>query len=90
MGAGGALACTGGTVVTSPSFHADVVDTVGAGDAFNAGFLLARGEGADLGVCLQWGNAVAAIAIAERGARSLPMRTTVEQLIESGRTTKEP
>ncbi len=71
-GAMGAVACSS-TITTEESGYAvDVVDTVGAGDAFNAGFIAARTDGADLSAALQRGNAVAALTITRRGARSTP------------------
>lgn len=71
-GAEGSMACSSQGVTTSPSFAADVVDTVGAGDAFNAGFIAARLRGGDIADALRWGNAVAAFAIARPGARATP------------------
>ena len=43
-GAGGALLWTGDRVAVSPGFKAEVVDTTGAGDSFDAGFVYARLE----------------------------------------------
>jgi sugar/nucleoside kinase (ribokinase family) len=39
LGAEGALACTRDEIIKSASPRVDVVDTVGAGDSFDAGFL---------------------------------------------------
>lgn len=38
-GPSGGMAVQGGTIVTYPALDVDVVDTTGAGDSFNAGFL---------------------------------------------------
>ena len=38
-GAAGASTCVGGTLFTAPAVAVEVVDTVGAGDAFVAGYL---------------------------------------------------
>ncbi len=46
-----------------PGFAVDVQTTVGAGDSFNAGFLLAIGEGATPVQAARFGNATAAIVI---------------------------
>jgi sugar/nucleoside kinase (ribokinase family) len=46
-----------------------VVDTVGAGDAFGAGFLAARLDGADPAAALHVGTIAAARAVSQRGAR---------------------
>ena len=45
------------------------LDTTGAGDAFAAGFLAARGRGADPRVCLRDGHALAAAACRTTGGR---------------------
>lgn len=70
-GAAGALARRGTETVTRPAVSMKVVDTVGAGDSFNAGFLhqYLRG-GADLASCLEFANRVAAFST------SLPGGTT--------------
>lgn len=81
IGAAGAIACSKAGVVTVPSFEVDVRDTVGAGDAFNAGFIAAHLGGADLSESLRWGNAVAALTIAASGARSTPTRLQTEALM---------
>ncbi len=53
--------CDGTDSVTfSPSALVDVVDAVGAGDAFAAGYLDARLEGLDVAACLQAGHVIAA------------------------------
>ena len=81
LGAGGALAATPDEIVVAPAFPAEVVDTVGAGDVFNAGFIAARASGHDLYTALRWGNAVAALHIGQPGARSAPTRAEVARLL---------
>jgi len=82
LGADGAVACSGADVIPAAGFEVPVVDTVGAGDAFNAGFIAARRDGHDMAGALRWGNAVAALTIAQPGARSTPSRTEVKALLE--------
>ena len=84
MGGEGALACTpDGGIVRSPAFAVEVANVVGAGDAFNAGFIAARVEGLDLPDALRWGNAVAARRVARAaGSPGLPGRTEVEALLD--------
>lgn len=71
-GRDGAEALTGGTTTTRPALSVDVVDTVGAGDAFNAGFLDSWLEARALTQCLDAGAYVASVALARSGgARGL-------------------
>lgn len=82
LGAEGAVASSGAGVVAVPGFEVAVLDTVGAGDAFNAGFIAARLRGSDVAGALRWGNAVAALSITQPGARSTPTLQSVEALLD--------
>ena len=66
-GAAGALARRGAETVTRPAVPATIVDAVGAGDSFNAGFLHQYLRGADLGACLEFANQVAAKSLTRAG-----------------------
>jgi sugar/nucleoside kinase (ribokinase family) len=56
LGPDGALAARpDGALVRVPAMRVDPIDTTGAGDAFDAGFLRAWLDGADLGDCLELG-----------------------------------
>lgn len=63
-GADGASAWADGGLVHVPAPQVEVVDTTGAGDAFNAGYLAARLRGAKLAEALHDGVALASAAIA--------------------------
>ena len=58
----GSIASEGGRVVESPALGVPVVDTVGAGDAFVAGFLAGRLKGDDLAGSLRLATAAGAFA----------------------------
>jgi 2-dehydro-3-deoxygluconokinase len=83
-GAEGALALErGGEPVWSPARAIPtVVDPVGAGDAFCAGFIASRIEGDDLATALQMANACGAAAVAAVGdLAGLPTRIELDRLI---------
>lgn len=56
LGARGAMALHEGQRFTAPAVNVQVVDPVGAGDSFDAGFLHQFVRGADLQTCLGYGN----------------------------------
>jgi sugar/nucleoside kinase (ribokinase family) len=66
-GPGGAYAWQEGEVLHAAALALDPVDTTGAGDCFNAGFLRAWLEGLPLTDCLQWGNIVGGLSTLKRG-----------------------
>jgi len=71
LGNQGSLALSAGRIIRQEAVPVDVVDTVGAGDVFNAGFLHARERGEPLERCLRFGAATAAIYIG-RGHNRFP------------------
>lgn len=81
QGVKGALVVKPDGIYESPAFEVDVVDTLGAGDAFNGGFIAARLSGKDLLEAARWGNATAALKIGRTGARGLPSRKAIFDLL---------
>ncbi|MGO4595138.1 sugar kinase [Leifsonia sp. 2TAF2] len=80
-GALGSLASDGGALVEHPALRVPVVDTVGAGDAFVAGFLAGRLRGESLGDCLTTANACGAFACMGWGDwESMPRSEELELL----------
>ena len=68
----------------APPFEVRVVDTTGAGDAFNGALAVALAERRPLGDALRFANATAALACTRRGAQpSMPRRDEVERLLSS-------
>ncbi len=67
MGARGAMAVTGDTEIHAPAKPVDIVDTTGAGDAFNAAFVHAWLQKLPLEACLQAGHSKGAEAVSYRG-----------------------
>ena len=67
LGARGALVCESGRLFRIPAVKARVVDTTGAGDSFNAGFLSRFLRGATVGECAQAGVAAGARCVSRPG-----------------------
>jgi ribokinase len=83
LGARGALVKTPYFTQHVPAFQAGkVVETTGAGDAFNAGLAVALSEGLDVIEATRFGCAVAGISVTRHGAApSMPKRQEVMELI---------
>jgi sugar/nucleoside kinase (ribokinase family) len=79
FGQGGGLALSGDEVVRSESIPADVVDTTGAGDSFDAGFLAGRLAGLPLSRCLQL--AVACGSLSTRAAGGTAAQPTMDEAV---------
>ncbi|HYI35017.1 MAG TPA: carbohydrate kinase [Thermoleophilaceae bacterium] len=67
-GAGGAAVVTTETEVEIPAPRVEVVDTIGAGDAFAGAFLVARRDGADIPGAAGFAARVAAVTCTRAGA----------------------
>jgi sugar/nucleoside kinase (ribokinase family) len=64
-----------------PAFPAQVVDTLGAGDAFSGGFIAACLAEVGVREAARWGNAVAAFKIGRAGARGSPSMDDLKQML---------
>ena len=83
-GAQGVLAVSGSTTLSAPAFPITPVDTTGAGDSFNAGFVFQFLQGAPLDQCIRWGNACGALSTqALGGTEGFPDRSEVERFLHS-------
>jgi len=83
LGAKGALLHTATTSVLIPAFAAGpVVETTGAGDAFNAGFASGLARGLDPVAAARFGSATAGLSVTRAGAApSMPTRAEIEALL---------
>jgi len=69
-------------ILTAPKVK--VVDTTGAGDAFNGGLVTAMAEGKDIFEAAAFANALASISVTRMGtAPSMPTRQEIDQFIET-------
>lgn len=80
LGEAGALLHGEGISELIPTIcHAPVIDTTGAGDAFNAGFAVALAEGKSLEQAALFGSATAGLSVTRQGtAQSMPDRADIE------------
>jgi sugar/nucleoside kinase (ribokinase family) len=61
-GANGSWAFTDQRLIHIPAISVEPIDTTGAGDNFNAGFLYAWLDGQSIDNCLKWGNIVGGLS----------------------------
>lgn len=81
-GANGAYAWQGGARLHAAPIAVKAVDTTGAGDVFNAGFLAAYLAGKPLADCLTWGSICGGLSTtASGGTAAAPRRADVEAWI---------
>jgi sugar/nucleoside kinase (ribokinase family) len=84
LGAQGAVARRGREKAYCPGFNVAAVNTTGAGDSFNAGFVYAYLHQRNLATCLRWGCACGALATTEIGGiAGQPTVPEVEALLAS-------
>ncbi len=87
LGEVGALLHSASASTLIPAFKVGpVVETTGAGDAFNGGFAAALADGASAEEAALFGSSVAGISVTRAGtAPSMPHRAEVEALLASSR-----
>ncbi len=66
-GSNGSLAYTKNTLYQIPAMPVEAVDTTGAGDSFNAGFVYAWLNHQSIEICLKWGNITGGLSTTELG-----------------------
>jgi ribokinase len=82
LGANGVLLHSAAQSVHIPGFNVNVVETTGAGDAFNGGFAVALAEGRNPVEASRFGCATAALSVTKPGtAPSMPTRPEIERML---------
>lgn len=83
LGSKGLLVFTEDKHEVIENFKVDVLDTSGAGDAFNGGFITALSEGRDIFQAAKFGRAVANLSVTKLGTSvAMPTREEVDKFIE--------
>ncbi len=86
-GAKGAIASQNGENVADSGFRVKALDTTGAGDSFDAGFLAAYLSKHELAECLRHGNACGALsAISIGGTAGQPTQADLQEFLRSNAT----
>ncbi len=84
LGGEGCLIRDGARLCRVPPFTVSVMDTTGAGDAFNAGYIAGRMRGWAPAACALFANACGAAAATVVGAgENLPVAADVERLLKA-------
>lgn len=79
IGRHGAVTLEDGKVLSAPAYIAQAIDTTGAGDSFNSGFLHAWLRALPVLACLRWGNACGALST--RGIGGTAMQGTPDEVL---------
>ncbi len=83
MGSQGAYVTDGKNEDIIERIKVDVMDTTGAGDAFNGGFVMALAEGKDIFEAARYGNVTGALAVTKLGtAPAMPYRKDILALYD--------
>lgn len=90
-GANGSHAWADGQVIHASAIDVKPVDTTGAGDCYNAGFLRAWLDGRPLPECLRWGNAVGGLSTTARGGTGREVTVAdVERCLQQNARSSRP
>lgn len=82
VGAKGAWVSDARSITHVPSYAVDAIDTVAAGDSFNAGLAFALGQGRNLIEAVNFANATGALSTTKEGAQSaMPSLLEVENFL---------
>ncbi len=82
LGTDGSAAYAGGVSVRQAAFHAEAVDTTGAGDTFTGYFLTSLMRGEPLADCMRTASCASALSVTRPGAAdSVPTREEVDRCL---------
>lgn len=81
-GGKGSLARRGNQVWEVPGIQVEVVDTTGAGDSYNAGFLYAYLQGHPMESCLKYGNVTGGLSVTAAGPLQCPDMNLIHEMVE--------
>lgn len=70
LGKKGAMAVKEGVVYEAKAYTVQAVDTTGAGDSFNAGFVYGFLKGKEVEECLKYGNGCGALSVTQLGGNT--------------------
>lgn len=83
MGGMGAFVADGTRAELTPAFKVNAIDTTGAGDAYNGGFVTALSEGNDIFAAARFAAATAALSVQKMGTTpSMPTREEIEAFLK--------
>ena len=84
LGKKGSLAVKDGVTYEAPAFSVKAVDTTGAGDSFNAGFIYGYLRQMDIRACLECGNGCGALNVTALGGNTgFPDEETLHTFIKA-------
>ena len=83
MGGMGAYVADSTRAELTPAFRVNAIDTTGAGDAYNGGFVTALSEGNDIFAAARFAAATAALSVQKMGTTpSMPTREEIEAFLK--------
>lgn len=86
MGSKGSVSVRNGKVETAEAFKVKAIDTTGAGDSFNAGYVYAFLKGLDLKNCLICGNGCGALSVTALGGNTgFPNENELQDFINANK-----
>lgn len=86
LGKMGVLAASADEYKIFENYDVKVMDTTGAGDAFNGGFVAALSEGEDFFDAVFFGNVVSNLAVSKKGAaNAMPSRQEIDEFIKNNK-----